>query len=420
MALLLVVCACATAPRVVAPPVAAEPPREPPKPKPPPHPEYEALRPFHNYYRIVSIGPFRHHFVVFFHHFELVTALYDVPIRSADEAGASEPPVEFKGDSFGLITEAPEKDGEIPAEFRSMADAVKRDLQKREKGEASAMDVRYLGSWRPIVVEEIVFRPLEGISRHYTLVSTLAADDALTKIDGTAKMNFGHGGSSTLYGDPVPPEWIDVRIGRQGKAQLWKLYGTPSSFDQTTRGTFDAAVLNAARRVAKKQPGPRLSELQVELDRDVVPSDLEKKRPVIFYVNADSERREQVSAQTWIDPLNAFGGVERAEFRLSVPCDDGRECTFNVELRLRGPALPRDGNGETEVPLSIDYSVRGPGRVPVGWKPQFGTLETTARVWLDGPRAAFISVKDGIQLKPMPGVAQFKGFEPHLGFMGED
>lgn len=412
-ALLLVVCACATP--GVSVPVTTAPlpvvPSAPPKPRPPPHPEYEALRPFHNYYRIVSVGEFRHHFVAFFHHFELVTALYDVPL----EPGA---PVEFRGDSFGLITEAPKKEGDVLPQFRAMATAIERDLQKREKGEANGIDVRYLGAWRPIVVEEIVLRPLEGVSRHYTLVTTLAANAELTQIDGTAKLNFGHGGSSILYGEPAPPEWIDARIGRQGKAQLWKLYGSPSAFDAQTRGTFDAEVLNAARRVAKKGQGPRLNELQVELDRDVVPGDLERKRPVIFYVNADAERREQLSAQAWVDPLNAFGGVERTEFKLSVSCNDGREGSFHVELRLHGPALPRDGNGEVEVPITLDYVVRGPPRA--GIKPQSGTLETTARVWLDGPRAAFISLKNGIELKPFPGVAQYKRFEPHLGFMGED
>ena len=415
--LLLLVSACAT-PRVVAPfttgPVPPPPAPAPlPPPRPPPHPEYEALRPFHNYYRLVSVGAFRHHFVAYFHHVELVTALYDVP----GEPGA---PVEFRGDSFGLITEKPPKSSEVPGELRAMADSVRRDLQQRERGEAQDIDVRYLGAWRPIVVEEICIRPRPGIDRHFTLVSTLAADAELTRITGTAPLSFGHGGSSTRYGAPEPPQWIDASLGRQGKVQLWKAYGEPSAFDRDVRAQFDAAVLVAARRTANQEEGPRLDALQVERETEVIPRDLEQKAPVSFFVNADAESRQQYSAEAWISPAAAFGSRERAEFTLRIPCNDGRECSFHVELQLHGPPLPRDVSGQTEVPLTIDWVVRTPSRVNAAHPPQFGTLETTARVWLDGPRVVFLGITRGVELKPVAGVAQYAGFEPHLGFMNED
>ncbi|MFT3708266.1 MAG: hypothetical protein QM817_11490 [Archangium sp.] len=404
----VVLIGCAT-PRVVSAPAPVVPvaPRPPPPPRPPPHAEYGQLRPFHNYYRVVKVGPYRHHFIAFFHHLELVTAVYEVPV----EPGAA---VEFRGDSFGLITTEP-KTKAVPAEVASLAAAVKRDLVEHHEARAGGVSIEYLGAYRSVVIEEISIRPQEGYGHHYTLLTTLACDEALTTMK-RAPFAFDHGGSSIYFGEAEPPQWIDASPGRQGKAQLWKFFTEPTLFDAASRAQFEEGVLVAARRTLKNETGPRLQELKVEREATALPEDRETKMPVIFYVDAVEGGRRQVTARAWIDPMRAFGGSERVQFELTLPCNDGLECRFSALLVLRGQTLPRDVSGEVEVPLKLDWSIRGPRGNPL----RSGTVDATARVFVDGQRAAWIDAKGGVEQQNFPGLAQFSAFEAHLGFMHED
>jgi hypothetical protein len=313
-----------------------------------------------------------------------------------------------------LITERPPGTA-LPAELAAQAEAVKRDLVAHHEARAGDVQLQYLGAYRQVIVEEICIRPRPGVDRHYTLSSTLAADEALTSLR-PAPFAFNHGGSSLLYGEPAPPQWIDASPGRQGKAQLWKLYAEPSEFDADTRARFDAAVLSAARRMLAGEAGPRLSALAIEQDTAPLPADRESQVPVIFYVNAVEGGRQQVTARAWIDPLRAFGGEARTAFELTAPCNDGRECRFTARFTLHAPPIPADAKGDAELPLSIDWAIRGPRAAGL----RSGTVRATAHVFVDGPRLALVSVQGGVEQVNFAGLAQYSAFEAHLGFMNED
>jgi hypothetical protein len=379
---------------------------------PPPHADFANLRRFHNYYRVLDVGEYRHHFVAFYHHLELVTALYDVPVT----AGAL---VHQIGTGFGLITEAPAAEP-IPTAVAPIAEAVKSDIMAREPGASSPL-ILYLGTFRTVRVEEIVVRePSKTKAERYTLRLTLAANEDLTAISGSARYYTGTGGSLRL--DEVSehadaPHWIDGEIGRQGRAQLWHLYDKPSPFPAEVRAAFDAATLAAARRLHAGEPGLTLADLATERDARVLPANLEERRPFIFYVNGIVGGTRQSSGTSWIVPSRMFGGEERVQIRLAIPTERYGDEMFEANVALRASKLPDGADGELEVPVTIDYRVTA---THSRQRPFFGTAIARAHVVVDGDRVHVLDVVDGIPAHTFTGVGEYKSFEVHLGFMGDD
>lgn len=407
---LLALVGCASAPAgTTAPPLPA--PVAAPRPPPPvPHADFEHLRRYHSYYRVLALGEHCHHFVVFYDHYELVHALYEVPMAP----GA---PLRASGGSFGMITERPDPEP-IPAAVAPMAEAVRADLLRREPG-AKAPQILYLGAFRTLEVEEILVREA-GAKRDdlHSFRLTLAASEDLGTILGRARYHMGSGGTLRLD-DPSErldvPTWIDGGLGLLGRGQLWKRFQTPSSFAPEVRARFDAATLAAARRLRDGQPGLALSALASEQDQRLLPADLETRRPFIFYVNGVESGRRQNTATTWIHPVRAFGGEERTEMRLSVATAIHGDQRFEAEVRLRGAPLPEGAKGEIELPLTIDYRVSA-----TRGKPFEGTLTAPARVVVDGERVHFLAFLGAIPQHDFPGVGEYSAFEAHLGFFGED
>jgi hypothetical protein len=228
---------------------------------PPPHPDFANLRRYHNYYRVLEVGEYCHHFVAFYQHDELVTVLYEVPI-------APHAPVRQVGESYGLITQRPAA-APIPAAVAPLAEAVKSDIMTRKPAASDPLLV-YLGAFRSVKVEEIVVRePTKTKSALFTFRLTLAANQDLTSFAGDASYYMGEGGRlqfEDVAEHPDAPNWIDGGIGRQGRVQLWNLFMKPSPFSADVRRRFEAATLEAARRLQSGAPGLTLAALASERD----------------------------------------------------------------------------------------------------------------------------------------------------------
>ncbi len=402
-------------PATIPNPQANQPKRPPPPPPPPPHPEFGQLRPHHNYYRVISVGPYREHFVVSFHKYETVTATYQ-----ADPADPDAPVVQM-GQSFGFFTKRVTPSSDLSPALAANVEAIKADLRQKESPQGD-IDVRHMGTFRAVVIEEIVARQADHPrSALYNLRTTLKVDKDLTEVQGQAPFYMGMGGSVRLddrSGFYDQTNWIDAGLGFQGFAQLWKFYRQPHLYNQQTQDRFEAELLKAAAHLTHKTAGPTLAQLASEQDTNLLPADLETRRPFIFYVNAVENGRRQSSATSWIMPARAFGGREETRMKLSIPTARHGDVIFDTSVVMHAAPLAPGLSGDQKVPFTLDYSITSNG--VAGSKPIHGTIQTQARIIIDGPRIHFIGLDDGIPAQNLPGVEPYRSFELHLGFMGVD
>ncbi len=384
-ALILVVLSCTApgrpppvAPAVPPPAVAPEP------PPPPPHAEYGQLRELRNYYRVVSVGPYVHHFRAFFNHIELVEAVYEV----ATEPGAR---VHLLGTGFGGLIRDPGEQPAFDSAVAPLADAIRADIAaKYQIRIPRGITIVYDGLYRELAIEELTVRPSDPHDDYggiRVLHVRLKADRELTVIAGRAPTEESGGRfrpGDLREGDVTSaPAWIDAVVGRQGEPQLWNLHADPSRFPLEVVSAFDAATLVAARRVLAGEPGPALAELAVEHDRARLPSDLDRRRWFSLYVNETrpGADRKQFGAMFTVIPERAIGGEERGEARLTIALDGGREIVVEGEIGLRAPALPEGASGAIELPFELAYRETA-GEVA----PFAGTMQLTAHAIVDGDR----------------------------------
>ncbi len=381
------------------------------RPAPPePHAEFQELRRFRNYYRVVEVGEYRHHFVVFYHQGELSTATYEAVV--GDDAS-----LERIGDSFGWVTTRPPRKP-IPGAVRSLAGAIQEEI-----GAERSPQVEYLGTYRTMRIQEIVFGDAGGYppgSRQVQL--TLAVSEDLTEIQGPAGYTFDMGGMFRL-GDAAArydeTNWIDARVGRQGRPQLYALFSESLAFDQATRRSFEAAALAAARRLVDGAPAFELAELEVQQDPQLLPSDLEVRRAFTFYVNArKTNSLEQPTAKVWFDTPRIFGAEQRIEMSHSVSTPYGL-VSFDARMKIQARPIPEGAAGEFTVPVDVDFEVRtrAPHR-PVDI--HRGRVEAPAQVVVDGDRVLVLRLTPPIPKHTVPGLEPFREFEIHLGAWGGD
>ncbi len=386
-------------------------------PAPTPHADYAHLRELHNYYRVVGVGPYLHHFRAFYNDVELVESVYEV----APEQGA---PVHLLGTGFGGLIHDPGAQPALDPTVEPLADAIRADIVARAHLKTGRwISLVYDGLYREVAVEELTVRPSDPHDNYggiRALHVRLKADRELTAIAGRAPTEDAGGTfrpEDQGEGDiTAAPAWIDAIVGRQGEPQLWNLYADPSRFPSEVVGAFDAAVLVAARRVLAGEPGLPLAQLAVEQDQARLPADLDRRRWFSLYVNAThpGAGRQQSGAMFTVIPERAIGGEERGEARLSIALDGGREVLVEAAIGLRAPALPEGASGAIEIPFTLAYSIAVTGASPFA-----GTMQLTARAIVDGDRV-YVESFDRWSVPQHDFSVDKHGevLEAHLGFFG--
>jgi hypothetical protein len=397
LALALVLSACAApaaAPHTTTPPPLTVPSKSPPPP--PPHPDYGELRPYHNYYRVLAVAPYAHHFRAFYTHLEAVESLY------VAEPGGK--PV-LRGTGFGLLTHPPAQLPPIPPDVAPVVEAIRADVRARASTVATIV---YDGAYREIELEEITIRP-KGTR---TLHLAVKADRELTKILGRVVRVDSGGDLSTASGLDAPPQWIDAMPGHEGRPQLWSMYGAPATFGAEAMSAFEQATLVTARRVIAGEPGPAVHELAVERDRARVPADLERRYTFAFIIDADGPHEGMApSAKLLLAPERAFGGVEEATAEIDVPIGGGRIARFEARFALHGPPLPPGAAGELDVPLALDYVVT----TDTGDPAFTGSARGVAHVISDGDRTYMTELATYVPFHSFGPAGIYQSFNVSLG-----
>jgi hypothetical protein len=323
----------------------------PPVARGPAHPDYAALRPWHNYYRVVSVGELQHHYRAFFVNVELVRAFYAIPASGQ---------VVYQSYDFGMATRPPAGEA-CPATEAGRVAAVERDIRRRFP-RAGAITMVCLGQYREVLVEELVPLPGPNAGRAADRPLRLAADAALSTVIGPVKHTAEFGGSGlgayTLCHPgngrdcSEPPVWIDAVADHQGVPRLWALLDRSTSVPEETREGFLAATLAAARRLRDHEPHRPLAELAVERDTVLVPANVQDDIGVKLLLSLDSPQASSIAASVKLGlGLNAAA---------AAPIDVVRELDFHgwpyrIRARLSAmAALDAAATGEQQLDYRLD------------------------------------------------------------------
>ncbi|MEZ4234812.1 MAG: hypothetical protein R3F59_01325 [Myxococcota bacterium] len=224
---------------------------------------------------------------------------------------------------------------------------------------------------------------------------------SLTALLPGAGYALDYGGSALRTDDPEEhldrPGWIDGDLGRDGGHVLWDAYAEPP--DPTLpRAAFDAAVLAAARRLDRGEPGPPRSALPAEQDPRLVPAHPVQPRALSLYVNRAGGGQPGVRTTLDVQP----GRELRVQATLDTPE------RYTLSATVRAPALPEGAQGEVTAPLAVDYRLLGPGLAAAD------TATSEARWLVDGDRVVLLA--PGGTLVDRPTDAG----DVHLGWFRED
>jgi hypothetical protein len=420
-ALVVLVAASACAPRTGRSPDASTAPAGPGSPRTfepsgPPHADFAALRPFRNYFRIVSVGPFVHHLRTFSIQREIVANDYQLSIDGTrcllvgDEHGFSGP---FADD--------------YPPSARAQVNAVTRDL--RARGVSGAIQVHYLGEYRQIELEEIVASddPGDPTRRHAAYDrAALRADEALTRILGPVTEGLSTAGGSRdspLCGRMTrdchePPHWLDARADSDGTLRIsTMLYGQVSAYPSVIIPFFAAAIASA-RAVVDGEPSTPLRDLAVQKEPGLV-STLASDRmslQLLVDVRRPGLAVEQSGTTVQVSLRKALAGEVRVESTLLAGGAD-----FAFKATVHATATDPEAVGVQSVALTVEFWLTMPG---------FSAHETAPfrlSAALDGSRAMPLArpAPDPDWVKAHPGVLDHEttghettgGFAVRFGFI---
>jgi len=381
----------------------AAPAAAPPVARGPAHPDYAALRPWHNYYRVVSVSELQHHYRAFFVSAELVRAFYAIPASGQ---------VVYKNYDFGMETEIPVGEA-CPATEAGRVAAVERDIRRRFP-DAGKITMVCLGEYREVLVEELVPLPAPNVGRAADRPLRLAADAALSTVIGPVRHTADFGGSGQgVYtmchpGNnrdcSEPPVWIDAVADRQGVPRLWRLLDRSSSVPDETRESFLAATLAAARRSRDHEAHLPLAELAVERDAALLPANVHDDIGVRLQLRLESPQTSSIDASVKLGlGLNAAA---------VAPVDVVRELDFHgwsyrIRARLSAmAAIDAAATGEQQLEYRLDLWLAA-GRL--GSRHLGATLRVRAMV--DHGRVAPLEVtaRPAPQGEPLPFEAMTTG-----------
>ena len=110
------------------------------------HPDFAKLRAYRHYFALRKIGPYVHHFAVHFNCIE-----QSVDCFAVDDAGR----VTSEGGAWGGLAGSPRGTTSVPDAMRAHAERARKALDDAYENE-SIQQVQYLGSYRKVVVEEML------------------------------------------------------------------------------------------------------------------------------------------------------------------------------------------------------------------------------------------------------------------------
>lgn len=388
-----------------------------PAPPPPAHPDFERLRAYRNYYSIARVGEYEHHFAVWFGCVEPSVVNYAI---------SPEGVIRRAGGYWGGLAVRDGEPAPIPDDQLGHKRAILARHAEEYDGESS-VKIAYLGSYREVVVSELV--PMSAPGDPYARMvghatATLRASADLTTLSGHADMQ---GGATRMcwrdirYRDCTEQAWIDFAPRDEGTAQLPSLVSDRSPLAPDERARFQSAVLAAARRHAAGEPKSPLDPILARQGDTLLPPGLNRPLEVGFTLYARAPNQAQVkqegaSLTTKLPVRDALEGVARSSARTRIA---GIGVTAEFEMSADGARSPGE-RGEVQVPLRIRYRLaddRGHART--------GEVAITAAVLLDGDASVVQSrtfhgnVTEHIHDPPMgqslPGMGPFAGIDAYFG-----
>jgi hypothetical protein len=361
----------ANRPSAPALPVASSPAPSTPKP---PSPDFARLRAFRSYYGVERVEAYEHHFLVQFFDLEAAFRYYDVAPDGTVRSGG--------GGCCG-----PARAGgvfsPVPDEQRDNARRVEARLHADEPG-ASRVTVEYLGSYREVVIVEIM--PLSGPGDPSTrsirrATATLRASPDLTSFHGSAHMTLV---TTRMCWEKDwvricdGPHWIDfVPAEAPGRVHLAGLVTEGSPEPHAEQARFAAAALAAARDHEAGRPSASLSAMLAREPDRLLPERLSVPLQVTFEI--------------WALPAGPDVGADMARIRIALPTAGvfrggahgagtariaGVEVRAEVDVRATAPV---EGSGAVERDVELRYRLddgRGNART--------AEARLHARVMVDG------------------------------------
>jgi hypothetical protein len=217
---------------------------QPAKPAPRGMLDVTAAKPYRNYIAVTDVGPFAHHFAVWYDDEEPV-----LEYVRADIDGGGRVHVEFEGGYGGGIAEPPRQPASLPADVAALGRDVLSQLRSRC---ARGRDFRiaYRGQYRAVAITQFVAQDLRAGTLRGGWIghAELHVDATLSHVVGTGDHDSGFGSIEL----PEGARWV-----------------TLDPVDTAVRGLLarsarvDDGILAAARDLSARTPGRELSAISV-------------------------------------------------------------------------------------------------------------------------------------------------------------
>jgi len=331
----------------------------------PDHPDYARLKLFRNYLRLVRVGPFAHHFTVWYHDEEPCVC----------EAVVEGQRVTLEHCFWGGVAMRPQRVPPIAHELQPIADAVWQRVRERWPG-ASGPLVQYHGEYREVTFAEAIPLVPQRAGGLFASVS-LASDAALSRWTRVVGDSSGIGALCGVFVGNCkdPPQWIRFDAPARGQSLLEALR------KKLEAGSVDDdALARVLLHAAQAREGVPLDALG---DGDtLLPEGLEQRVQAVVRIRAVAARRDGTDAiQPLLLPLDGRD-IARGDAHADAHADvAGRG--FDVSFALRGEPATASGDVARELTLRVRDS---DGR-SFGW-----IYPAKAHLLVDGERAAATSV----------------------------
>ena len=336
----------------------------------PDHPDWAHLKVMRNYLRLVEVGPFAHHFTVWYHDVEPC-------VCEATVEGAQ---VTLRDCWFGGMGVPPAQVPALPRELQPLGDKVWARVQERERG-ARAPIVKYNGEYRAVTFAEDI-RLSEEYAAGLVAMLTLASDAELTRFTRVIGSTSGIGALCGLPGDAAcsaTPRWIRFATPARGRSVLDR-YRVELERRQRRRRCAAGGLLGEARRAPAQAAALPLDALEV--GDTLLPEGLEQRVQAVFEVWAMRANRggaaETRTLSLPFDARDVARGDAHAEAHVEVA---GRG--FDVTMAMRGEPAKQSGKAKREVTIRV----RDSEGHAFGW-----IYPATAYLSVDSERAAAMSV----------------------------
>jgi hypothetical protein len=324
----------------------------------PAHADFEKLRAYRHYFSLARVDDYAHHFAVYYSCIEPSVNYYAVT-----DDGEVKP----TGGYWGGLAVRGKDLPRVPDHVRKQAELARRQLDEDWDG-YSNVDVVYLGSFRKVVVNELI--PLAPPGSPYSrLVNhgevTLEANRDLTELAATPA-SFTGGitrlcWEDTDYRDCTEQYWIDFEVSKASETRV-----TPAIADDRSpvsgadRERFEVAVLGAVAAQQRGEASVGMDELLARDSDALLPDGFATPIGASFTIYARSSDHAKTQQGSGGFSIYAraedavFGGEARGTGSTTIA---GVGMTGELVVSAPEP-LGRDVVGEHHLPLSVSYVLR--------------------------------------------------------------